>query len=138
MLRRNHLIQIGMLVTLLCVTPFILRAQEAGADSVVLRSEIRAALLADARSSDLSEEEVAVLVESLASEAEAQGIASEFLPERAPVQAARRLNDSWNSLSEPMLYGIVLFSLALAMVLMKRIIESHHAHGSPPDTPAAA
>ncbi len=114
----------------LCSIPVLLLAQESisSEDATVLRSEIRLALLADARSSDLSEEEVAMLVESLAGEAEAQGIASEFLPEKAPLPGAEAAKKAWDSLSEPALYGIILVSLALAMVLMKRIIDIHHAH----------
>ncbi|MBI5456764.1 hypothetical protein HY969_03395 [Candidatus Kaiserbacteria bacterium] len=118
--------------------PAVTSAQEMYQDdSSVLRSEIRLALLADARSSELTDEEVAMLVESLAGEAEAQGIAQEFLPERAQTMRADAIANWWENLSEPMLYGIVLVALALAMVLMKRIIDSHHHAARPPDTPAA-
>lgn len=128
--------QFVIAIVLCCAValPLSAIAQEQEVDGALLRSEMRAALLADDRSSELSEEEVAMLVEALAVEAEKQGIAADFLPqaqesfpESMQGTAGTASQGWWASLSEPALYGIVLAALALAMVLMKRIHDIHHA-----------
>lgn len=63
----------------LVAAPAILWAQSTD-ESAQLRQEIRAAIMADPRSSELSEEEVTIMVESLAGEAERQGVAEDFIP----------------------------------------------------------
>ncbi|TSC86210.1 MAG: hypothetical protein G01um10148_716 [Parcubacteria group bacterium Gr01-1014_8] len=96
-------------------------------DSVLLRDEIRASLLSDPRSSELSESELAVLVESLAGEAEKQGVAEDFLPEQTFVPSSFQSSAGpIGQLSMPALYGVILVSLALTMVLLKHLYDIHH------------
>ncbi|PIR82819.1 hypothetical protein COU20_00630 [Candidatus Kaiserbacteria bacterium CG10_big_fil_rev_8_21_14_0_10_59_10] len=72
---------VGALVFL--ALPLVLAAQEDRSEE--LHASIRAAILADPRSADMSDEEIAILVNALAAEAEAQGVVHEYLPDPGPV-----------------------------------------------------
>lgn len=107
--------------------PLFSAAQTDSAD--ILRVQIREALLADPRSMELTEEEFDALVESLAVEAETQGVAEEYVPveltfeETAPV--AEEASFASPQVTEPVLYGIILFALGVALVLLRRLFDTH-------------
>lgn len=107
--------------------PLFSAAQTDSAD--ILRFQIREALLADPRSMELTEEEFDALVESLAVEAETQGVAEEYVPveltfeETAPV--AEEASFASPQVTEPVLYGIILFALGVALVLLRRLFDTH-------------
>lgn len=107
--------------------PLFSGAQTDSAD--ILRVQIREALLADPRSMELTEEEFDALVESLAVEAETQGVAEEYVPveltfeETAPV--AEEASFASPQVTEPVLYGIILFALGVALVLLRRLFDTH-------------
>lgn len=107
--------------------PLFSAAQTDSAD--ILRFQIREALLADPRSMELTEEEFDALVESLAVEAETQGVAEEYVPveltfeETAPV--AEEASFVSPQVTEPVLYGIILFALGVALVLLRRLFDTH-------------
>lgn len=114
----------------LALSPFAVLAQQQN-ESEQLRTEIRAALLEDTRTSELSGDELSAMVEMLASSAESQGIAYDFVPP-PPVTFTAAVSDSFTTpwgqpMSEAVVYGVVLISLAIAMVLLKRVLDMHLA-----------
>ncbi len=112
---------------LLFILPFISHAQQDNREDV-LRAEIYVAIMADPRTADLSEEEISQLVESLANEIVAQGVADEYVP---PVVTFS--TETYPSgytvygvqLSETTLYVLVLLGLAAAIALLKHLVDDH-------------
>ena len=131
---------IGVLLSLL-VVPLFLHAQPTVEDDTRLRTEIRLALLSDARTSNLNEQELEGLVAALAEEAEEQGLVAEYIPPEPTFATwygeAAGYAFFGVSVSEAALYIIILIALGLAIVLLRRIFTMHHEvplNPSVPDT----
>ena len=97
-------------------------------EAAYLRSEIRTALMNDPRSATLSKGELSALVEALADETENEGVVYDFVPPRPvqPFSFVTGIMTPWGApVSEPLLYGVVLVCLGLALLLLKKLSHYH-------------
>lgn len=123
---------------LLLAFPLMVSAQ---VSQTQLRDEIRASILSDPRSAQLSQQELTVLVDALAGKAEAQGVAADFIP--PPTTFTPPASDTvgvlWGfPMSQALMYGIVLLSLAIAMISLKKFMHLHGSSGGMTGVPPAA
>jgi hypothetical protein len=120
------------------IVPLIASAQLTAEKEAELQSEIRAALLSDPRTENLTEEELNGLIGALANEAEAQGVVDDYIPPEpnfAIWYGESTMPTLWGyTLSEGMLYAIILVALGIAVVLLRRMMVMHHEM---PPTPSA-
>lgn len=129
----NRKLPIALITLGIALSAATVFAQDASGPAI-LRSEIRTALLNDPRSLQLSEGELAALVELLAGEAEAQEIALDFIPPGSVFYEdyVAPLVTPWGSpISQAVLYGVVLFFLGLALLLVKRLAMHHGTTAGP-------
>lgn len=116
---------------------FTYAQQEDIEQSARLRTQIRSAIMADARSVELSGVEIDAMVEKLAGEAENQGVSEDIAPPPPPpppetfgaAEESGGVMTPWGQ-DVPMaaLYGVVLASLLVAFFLLKWIISMRHRH----------
>jgi hypothetical protein len=119
---------IGVVMLILC-SPRTSHAQNSDI-STLLRAQIKAEVLADPRSVKLTTQELADLVNALAGQAESQGLAYDFIPAPQVLASFAASGDSTlgmggTQLSEGILYGVILFSLSISMIALRRVLELH-------------
>ena len=133
-----------LLFVALFVLPFMVRAQgvQSQETQAILRDQIRSAILSDPRSAELSQQELATIVAALAGKVIAQGDAADYLPPPTtftPSSSDGVIQFAGYPLSIAALYGIVLFSLAIAMISLKKFFHLHGGdHGGMAGMPPAA
>ena len=110
---------------LLLLIPIFVHAQES--DEERLRAEIRAALMQDPRSVALSDEEFDQMVNALTEETIAQGAVNDFV---VPVTFTTVEGENGYvfygyTVSEPILYGLVLLGLAIGIAAIRFAVDHH-------------
>ncbi len=135
MSNKNHLmLVVASLITILFIAP-IASAQETSSDETLeLRATFRSALLSDPRSASLSEEELEAMVTALSEEAVETDSVSDFvlpvLIQRETIEPdSDEIITPWGQPISPlMLYGVILLSLLIAILLLWWLLHLHKLH----------
>ena len=117
------------LIVLALTFPFFIKAQQ-DADATQLRAQIQASVITDPRSAKLTKAELTALIDSLAGVAEAQGLTYDFIPIPPIPETFGSSQDIVGTilgypLTQGLMYGIVLLSLAIAMIALRKFLGMH-------------
>lgn len=112
--------------------PLLVFAQNATTEDAALREAIRADIMADPRSSEMSASEIDTMVESLAAQSEDQGTAQQYLEMREsftepvpPVYEEEAAGSEWNAMSIAILTLLLVLAGVVAFLVWHR--KHHHS-----------